>query len=98
MECSSLTTEGLDERGVVRKVPYPNHYSANEIVRVRRGLASNLNRLGVDDSVIQRILPRQPRGVPRTTAGTVVAQTASPEPKGSLLLEPYACTGPPMAT
>jgi hypothetical protein len=58
VECSSLTTEGLDERGVVRKVPYPNHYSANEIVRVRRGLASNLNRLGVDDSVIQRILRR----------------------------------------
>lgn len=56
MECSSLTAEGLDERGVVRKIPYPNHYS--EIVRVRRGLASNLNRLGVDDSVIQRILRR----------------------------------------
>jgi hypothetical protein len=42
--------------------------------------------------------PRQPRGIPRTIAGTVVAQTAAPEPKGSLLVEPYACTGPPMAT
>src|SRR5215469_10683852 len=42
--------------------------------------------------------PRQPRGVPRTIAGTVVAQIASPEPKGSLLLEPYACAGPTMAT
>ena len=42
--------------------------------------------------------PRQPRGVPRTIAGIVVAQTASPEPKGSFLLEPYTCTGPTMAT
>ena len=75
VECSSLTTEGLDERGVVREVPYPNHYSANEIVRVRRGLASNLNRLGVDDSVIQRIL----RHSTVATTQNHYIKTASPD-------------------
>src|SRR5215472_17130573 len=34
--------------------------------------------------------PRQPRGVPTTSAGTVVAQTASPEPKASVLVDPHA--------
>src|SRR3974377_1999982 len=34
--------------------------------------------------------PRQPRGVPTTLAGTVVAQTASPEPKASVLVDPHA--------
>src|SRR5215472_12453821 len=40
--------------------------------------------------------PRQPCGVPRTIARTVVAPTASPEPKGSVLLEPHVDAGPTM--
>src|SRR5215469_3166345 len=35
--------------------------------------------------------PRQPSGVPTTIAGTVVAQTASPEPTASVLVDPHAC-------
>src|SRR6516164_9135574 len=34
--------------------------------------------------------PRQPHGVPRAIAGTVVAQIASPEPEASVLVDSHA--------
>src|SRR5215469_11131616 len=42
--------------------------------------------------------PRQPRGVPTATAGTVVAQTAAPEPEAPVLVDPHARIRGPLAS
>src|SRR5215467_1623559 len=42
--------------------------------------------------------PRQPRGVPTTLAGTVVAPIASPEPTASVLVDPHARAGGSLAS